>query len=471
MPAEGDVLFLSRDEILAELRGQMQLLIPDVYLGPDGNLNLLFEVASGVIETVFQALQILSEDMFVMTANEASLENWGIQYGEERKQGTPATGNLLFAGEGGTAIPIDAEVAYDPGTGEEPRYFVTTETDTIPNPGTPTAPNIADGGAGAMVAGTYEYAVSFVTAQGETEIGAISSALVQAINRQINLTAIPIGGLGTISRKIYRQRDLGGFKYVKTIADNVTVANTDNVAEGALGAAPLTESTAERVLMTAQSDDNGEIFNMLPNTITVLTNVPDGITSVTNPATFSGGTDREATEDYRTRLLNIIRAPGVGAVADIQAWAESVEGVESATVYENDNLGVATNGHVTVRISGPNGTVPDAGVIAAVQTELDSHDLANVTFHVGTFTPTVTAVTVDVTLATGYTLADVTPSVQFAETEYINGLGVGETWYHTGAEAAVWGLPGIVDAVVTIPATNQATGATAKRTPGTITVI
>ena len=89
-----------------------------------------------------------------MTANEAALENWGIQYGEARKQGTPSRGNLQFAGEGGTVIPLEAEVAYDPGTGEEPRYFKTSETGTIPNPGIPSAPITVEGGAGTVPAGT-----------------------------------------------------------------------------------------------------------------------------------------------------------------------------------------------------------------------------------------------------------------------------------------------------------------------------
>jgi uncharacterized phage protein gp47/JayE len=470
MPAEGDILYMSREEILAEFHELMRQLIPDVYLGPDGNLNLFFEVLAGVTESVFQALQINSENMFVMTANEGALENHGIQYGVTRKQGTPSTGTLRFAGEGGTVIPINTEVAHDPGSGEEPLYFLTTETDTIPNPGVPTAPTLADGGVGVMIAGSYEYGISFVTAEGETELGTISAPIVQVINKKVNLTAIPVGGPGTTRRRIYRQRDLGGFKFVAEIADNATVIYTDNIAEGGLGAAPLVTSTAERVSMTAASEDSGEIYNVLANTITTLTNVPEGVSEVTNVASFTGGTEREATEDFRQRLLNEIRAPQVGAVADIKSWAESVEGVEDATVYENDNLGVATNGHVTVRISGPNGTVPSAGVQADVLAELDSHDLANVTFHVGTFTPTVTAVTVDVTLDTGYTLADVTPSVQLVSAEYINGLGVGETWRHTGAEAAVWGLPGIIDVTITSPASNQATGATSKRTPGVITV-
>ena len=134
-------------------------------------------------------------------------------------------------------------------------------------------------------------------------------------------------------------------------------------------------------------------------------------------------------------------------------------------------MGVATNGHVTVRISGPDGTVPPAQVITDVMTELMSHDLANVTFHVAAFTPTPTNVTADVTLATGYLLVDVTPSVTFAISSYINDLAVGETLRVAGLTSAVFGLPGITDVVITVPAANQATGTTSKRTVGTITVI
>lgn len=472
MPVEGDVLFKSREEILTELQDQMRLLIPDVYLGPDGNLNLLFQVLAGVSESIFQAIQIVSEDMFVMTANEGALENYGAEYGEPRKAGTSSIGQLLFTGEGGTVIPIDAEVAYDAGTGDDPLYFRTTETDTIPNPGIPGAPTLATSGTGGAVpTGTYEGIVTFVTAQGETLAGAESNALVKANTNQIQWSAIPVGGPGTIARKLYRQVNDGGYFLLTTINDNVATTFLDNTGNPPSATVQPTISTAERIVMDAASEDPGEVFNVLANTITVLVNVPDGITSVTNTAPFTGGTEQEAVEDYRQRLLDLIRSPGTGAIEDVRTVAEGVEGVDTATVYENDNLGTPTNGHVTVRIAGPNGTVPGAGVIASVQTALDAMDWANVVFHVGTFTPTTTAVTYDVTVATGYTLLDVTPSVVAAASDYINSLDVGETWRHTGAEAAVWGLPGILDVVITSPASNQATGSTSKRTPGTITVV
>ena len=474
IPVEGELLYKSREEILAELQDGMLLLIPDVYLGPDGNLNLLFQVTAGVTESVFQALQVVSEDMFVMTANEAALENWGIQYGEARKPGTPSAGTLLFAGEGGTVIPLEAEVAYDSGTGEEPRYFKTSETDTIPNPGIPGKPNTLDNGAGVIPAGTYEYGITFVTNEGETEIGESTTPLVLAANRQVTVSSIPLGGPGTIARRLYRRVDLGAWTRLAAVdtpglANNVGTSANDNSV--ATGGPPPDESSAERILIAAVSDDPGEIYNVLPNTITTLTIVPDGIQSVVNPQSFTGGTDKEAVEDYRTRLLSVVRSPSVGSLSDVKTWAESVPGVDSATVYANDNMGTPTNGHVTVRISGPDGTVPDANVQTAVMNELLSHDLANVTFHVGTFTPTPTNVTADVTLETGYVLADVTPSVTFAVTEYVNSLAVGDTLRISGLISSIFGLPGVIDVVITVPASNLATGATSKRTAGTVTVI
>jgi uncharacterized phage protein gp47/JayE len=76
-----------------------------------------------------------------------------------------------------------------------------------------------------------------------------------------------------------------------------------------------------------------------------------------------------------------------------------------------------------------------------------------------------------VTLESSYTLGDVTAGVQAAIAAYINQLPVGATLYLSGIIDAVFGLPGIVDVVVTSPATNQTTAATHKKTPGTITVV
>jgi uncharacterized phage protein gp47/JayE len=96
--------------------------------------------------------------------------------------------------------------------------------------------------------------------------------------------------------------------------------------------------------------------------------------------------------------------------------------------------------------------------------------MANITIHVASFTEVATNVSVDVTLEEGFTLGEVTASVQLAIAEYINELDVGETLMLAGITAAVFNLPGISDVVVTSPIANQITAATSKRTAGTITV-
>jgi hypothetical protein len=114
--------------------------------------------------------------------------------------------------------------------------------------------------------------------------------------------------------------------------------------------------------------------------------------------------------------------------------------------------------------------VPNAETIQAVYNTLISKDIANITIHVATFTSVVTNVAVTITLDTNYVLADVVPSVQLAVADYINNLQVGETFRVNGVISAIMPLAGTADAVVTSPATNQATGATSKRIAGTVTV-
>lgn len=406
--------------------------------------------------------------MFVQSASYAALQRHGEEYGLPMKVGTPATGQLLFSGDGGVTVPIGAEVAYDPGSGADLLYFVTTDTGTIPNPGIPTAPIPVDAGAGNIAAGTYEYAVTFVTNTGETLASDPSSAIVLAASRQVNVT-IPLGGPGTIARKVYRSLNGGAFQLVGTVNDNTSTTFNDNVANPTVTAPPTT-ATAQSILLAAQSEDNGTDYNAVAGAITTLTAVPDGITDVTNPAPFSNGGDPEDFDDYRTRLLTFIRSPQTGAPLDLVTWAEEVDGVDDATVFPNDNLGVSTPGHVTIRISGPNNSVPDQSVIDAVSASIASRDLANIIIHVGTFTPSPQNVSVTITPSAGYVTADISNNVQEAISDYINDIPVGGTLYITGIIQHVREVVGVDDVVVTTPTANQVAGSTTKFIPGTIVV-
>lgn len=470
MPVEADVIYRTREQIVADLITRFQSRVPDVHVEEDGNLRMFFEVQAEILEGVYLANQILRDNIFIPTANLVELRRHGEQFGLAVKQGVAATGTLRFTGAGGTFIETGAVVGSDVGGGDI-LYYSTSADATIPNPGDPAAPIVADSGvASNPLAGTYEYVITFVTAGGETMAGDVSLPVTTPSARRLDLSNIPIGGAGTTKRRIYRQRDGGGFKFVAEINDNSTTTFQDTVAEGSLGAAPPTESTAERVSVAGVAEESGEAYNAAIDTIQELVEVPDGVTDVTNTTAFTGGTDEEDMEAYRSRLLDHIRNPRTGSAADLEAWAEEIEGVEIATAFPNDNLGVATNGHVTVRIAGPDGSTPSVAVQNEVLARLQEEDIANITIHVATFTAVPTNVTVTITLESGYVLADVTASVQQAITDYINGVPVGGTVYMAGLIDAVFGLPGVATVVLNTPATDQTATATQKRTPGTITV-
>lgn len=475
MPFQGDELYRSQDQILASMLASYQSAIPDVWIGEDGNLRILLEVESGQVEGVFLSNQLLLENVFVQSANLVALQRHGEQFGIDRKIGTVSTGQLTFFGQGGTYIGIGAEAAYDPGGGQDPLYFITTQDGNIANPGIPTAPTIADGGVGVLAAGTYEYAINFITDMdygAQTSLGAISSPLILAVNHKVNLTAIPTGGPGTVARQIFRQVNGGGWQYVDFINDNTTTTYTDNIASGT-PVDPTVDliDNANIITLNAQSEQTGVEYNAVSGAITVLVNVPDGVTDVINPLPFTGGTDQEDIDDYRVRILNTLRSPSSGSPTDLQNWAEAVAGVESATVFPNDNLGTPTPGHTTVRISGPNGTIPGATVINAVAAALAAQDLANITIHVTTFSQTTLAVTVTVTAAPNYVHADLVPNVQQAIANYIASVPVGGTVYISGIIQYVREVAGVADVTVSAPATNQTAAATSKFIPGTITVL
>mgnify|MGYP001401590232 CR=1 FL=1 len=102
------------------------------------------------------------------------------------------------------------------------------------------APLTTQGAAGNVNAGLHSWAVTFVTGSGETNLGTNSTPLnVGAGGHIVNLTAIPLGPVGTTARKIYRTvaGNTGNFLLVTTINDNTTTTFADNVADSSLGAA------------------------------------------------------------------------------------------------------------------------------------------------------------------------------------------------------------------------------------------
>ena len=139
----------------------------------------------------------------------------------------------------------------EPVTGAEARSHLRLDDEAgEPAPVAPTVALASPAVAGNVTNGAHRYLVTFVTADGETEAGAISASVTVAdktVNGKVELTAIPIGGAGVTSRKVYRTEAAGStYLLLATISNNTASTYTDNIADASLGAqAPTTNTTVD----------------------------------------------------------------------------------------------------------------------------------------------------------------------------------------------------------------------------------
>lgn len=110
----------------------------------------------------------------------------------------------------------------------------------------------ATGAAGALT-GAYYYAITFISAQGETAPWPGTATVVNVTAQQVNLTGIPLGPAGTTARRIYRTpatpTDPKDYRFLAKISDNTTTTYTDNTADGSLGS-PVSWNATNRGVIT-----------------------------------------------------------------------------------------------------------------------------------------------------------------------------------------------------------------------------
>lgn len=108
---------------------------------------------------------------------------------------------------------------------------------------------LAGVGAGSVDNGTHSYKVTFVDGLGNESGPSSASNIVTVVNNLVDgkvaLTLIPTGPAGTTKRKLYRTvaGNAPPWKFLDTIADNVTTVYTDNTADAGLGASAPTGIT------------------------------------------------------------------------------------------------------------------------------------------------------------------------------------------------------------------------------------
>ena len=130
------------------------------------------------------------------------------------------------------------------------RHLQLNDTAGEPAPTAPTVALPSTPVAGDCDAGAWRVGFTFVTADGETEIGPLSAVVTvadPAVNGQISVTAIAIGGSAVTSRKAYALAPGESVaQYAATIANNTATTLTINLAASALGVdAPSVNTTLD----------------------------------------------------------------------------------------------------------------------------------------------------------------------------------------------------------------------------------
>ncbi len=115
------------------------------------------------------------------------------------------------------------------------------------------APALAAVAGAGLGVGVYQYAVTFVTASGETLPGPLATVTTTAGNQQVQLSGIPIAptslpaGVTVLARRLYRtSADGSGLSLLATMNDNTTTTYLDSAPDSALAgaAAPPSVNTA-----------------------------------------------------------------------------------------------------------------------------------------------------------------------------------------------------------------------------------
>ena len=216
----------------------------------------------------------------------------------------------------------------------------------------------------------------------------------------------------------------------------------------------------------AQAVEAGAGGNVIAGTVTLLSAMPVGVVQCTNPAAFSGGCDAESDEALRGRILaSYQRLPNGANAAYYEQEAMRYPGVAAAKAVGRAR-GIGTVNVVIATHAG----VPDAALLAAVETDLQKK--REIAVDVKVLAPTVETVAVTAALkaAPGYTFAEVKAGAQSALEALFTGELLGKSVTTARLLTLLCGVEGVENVHLTAPAADVAVGSTELPMLGTVTL-
>ena len=216
----------------------------------------------------------------------------------------------------------------------------------------------------------------------------------------------------------------------------------------------------------ARAVEAGAGGNVIAGTVTMLSAMPVGVVQCTNPAAFSGGCDAESDEALRGRVLaSYQRLPNGANAAYYEQEAMRYPGVAAAKAVGRAR-GIGTVNVVIATHAG----VPDAALLAAVETDLQKK--REIAVDVKVLAPAVETVAVTAALkaAPGYTFAEAKAGAQSALEALFTGELLGKSVTTARLLTLLCGVEGVENVHLTAPAADVAVGSTELPMLGTVTI-
>ena len=221
------------------------------------------------------------------------------------------------------------------------------------------------------------------------------------------------------------------------------------------------------VSVTATAITKGASGNVAPDTICVMTTNVNSLLSVTNKASFSGGTDIEDDESLRRRIMEDIKTPSTGTnKAYYKRLAQSVDGVYSANVVSR----ARGNGTVDIYIAAK-GAAIDSKYVSEVQALVNEARELNVDVLVSAASTVRVPVSLTMSEKSGYDFDEVCANVNEKIKEYFASLQVGQSVYVSSLGNAIAGAQGVDRFLFKSSSSSNVTAADSQLlTAGTITI-
>ncbi len=245
-----------------------------------------------------------------------------------------------------------------------------------------------------------------------------------------------------------------------TVCMTAGLVRFETVGEGVL---PAGETWVE---VPAQAVEPGAAGNVKAGSVLSMAVAPVGVSRVSNPDTFVGGTDEEGDEALRERVLETFqRLPNGANAAFYQQGALAFPGVAAAQVIPRKR-GIGT---VDVVIASQAG-IPGEELLGQVQAWFEQRREIAVDVKTLAPNPVNVDVTVQVRAAEGRDAAAVRQEVGAAVARWFDSSRLGRNVLRAELGKVIFGVEGVENYVITAPAADVAMTVSDLPRLGTLTV-